>query len=472
MAENSVLEQVNESVHRLSEAVTEMRENRVDRETVENIVSELLERQKAANEELNRRRGYEPNDVDGDGLPELERRGKKLSRRERLTHLHVRDARKGAAWSGKSEEKIRAFQEASDDLLIIGAALANAGKISDVRETDYYREEYLPAVRALDSTTAGEGDEFVPTELSSSLIERVNLALRCIAIFPSINMPTQPFEIPAFAVTRQRLGSHAEQTGDTGQAKFKVVTPGTRKISLDAKKFAGRMLVSRELEEDSIVAILPFMRQELVEYLAADLEDTLLNGDTAGTHQDNDTTAADDPRKLWDGLRKRVAAGAKTDAAAGNLTVAMLRTNRKTMGKYGVNPADLVHIISINSYIQLLADTNVLTVDKYGPGATILSGELGKADGAPLIVSEYVRTDLDATGVNSSVGANNVKTAAITVSKRGYLVGQRRGASVEILRELYAESDQDLILTSTRKAFAARFPATENTVALTYNLAR
>ena len=467
-----ILEELKGSVHQLAEAVNEMREGRVDRETVERIASEAVERSAAAATEQNRERGYQPEDT----TDEPEYRGRQLSERERLVQLHVRSAGSAAEWSGKSKETIARFHEASDNLVLLGAVLGNIARQKnqpfDIRETSYYNEEFAPARRAVSSTAAGQGDEFVPTELSGSLIERVNLALRVVALFRSVNMPTQPFELPGMAVTRTRLGSHAEQTGDTGQTKFKAVTPGTRKVTLTAKKFAGRMLVSREAEEDAIIAILPWMQDEMVDFLAADLEDTLLNGDTAGTHLDADTTAADDPRKNWDGLRKRTQAAQKTDAAAAALTVAMLRKNRKNMGKYGVNPSQLAHLISINSYIDLIADSNVLTVDKYGPNATILSGELGRADGAPLIVSEYVRTDLNATGVNDATAANNTKTVAITVSRRSYVVGERRGTEVEVLRELYAESDQDAIIASTRKAFEALYPTTEPAVALHYNVAK
>jgi hypothetical protein len=135
-----------------------------------------------------------------------------------------------------------------------------------------------------------------------------------------------------------------------------------------------------------------------------------------------------------------------------------------------VRSDQLVHIVGMGSYLNLLSDTNVQTVDKYGPNATILTGELGKIDGAPIIVSEYVRADLNATGVYDGVTTN--RSAAISINRRGFFVGERRGMTVQVLRELYAEFDQDAVLCSVRKAFEPRFPAaTEPIVAVTYNLA-
>ena len=127
------------------------------------------------------------------------------------------------------------------------------------------------------------------------------------------------------------------------------------------------------------------------------------------------------------------------------------------MGKYGINPNELAHIVSLVGYVDLLSDSNVITVDKYGMQATLLSGELGRADGAPIIVSEYVREDLDATGVRPV--AAGTKTVAITANRKALLRGTRRQLMVEYLKELYSESDQDAVKVSTRQALTERYTA-------------
>ena len=285
-------------------------------------------------------------------------------------------------------------------------------------------------------------------------------------------MPSPTFDIPRVAVSRQRTGTKAEEVADTGQGKFAVITPATRKITLTAKKLGVRVIVSREEEEDAIIAMVPFISQEIVDYLSADIEDAIINGDDVAAHQDSDVTDYTDPqdvRTVWTGLRFLSQAAQKTDAANAVLTAAMLRTNRSKMGKYGARSDQLAHIIGVKSYVSLLADVNVLTIDKYGPNAPSLTGEPAKVDGVPIVLSEYVRQDLNATGVFDNVTTN--RSLALTVNRRGFLLGQRRGITLQVLRELYAESDQDAIVASLRKAFAARFPTTEGIVAMTYNLA-
>lgn len=456
------LEDVSQSVHTLSEAVTQMRDGMIDRETVESIAAATLEQSDQHAQQQQARTGYTPTDIAARDEPAL-LRGTPSERGERL---HQRNPEQVASLIGRPACDVQAFQERADELLIMSAVLGSPGQPADPRTTRFWASEYLPAYGAVDTQTGGEGQEYVPRHLSATTIQRVNLMLKVMALFPSIDMPTQPFDIPGLSLVRQRGGIHAEQTADTGQAKFKALTPGTRKITLDAKKFAGRVMVSREAEEDSIIAVLPWIMSELTDWLAADQEDAGLNGDLTATHMDSDTTATDDPRKFWAGLRAGAPSGAKTDGSNGDLSVAMLRANRGKMGKYGVDPKKLAHIVGIKNYIQLLSDSAVLTLDKYGDKTPILTGELARVDGAPLIVSEYIRQDLNASGVYDDTTTN--RSAAVTVHTSGYLTGSRRGVTLETLRELYAESDQDAVIASLRKAFTARFPS-EPTVAVTFN---
>lgn len=458
-SETQALEDLAKVSHDLTAAVTELRENKLDRETVAKMVEDQLEKRAVADRATNaQRRGYSPDDVEAGDAKRLTG-----SLEQRMSLLHERSAEFGARATGRPVADVREFQNRGDHLLLLATAMD-----TDPRETSYFTQEYLPAMRAMDTATAAEGQEFVPKALSSDLIDRIQLELRVPALFPLIQMPTQPYDIPGKALSRQKTSTAAEQTADTGQTLFTKLTPGSRKVTLTAKKFAAEALVSKEAEEDSIIPMLPLMQEELIDFLAADLEDAIINGDTAGTQDTG--WASLDPRKAWDGLRKVTVAGAKSDAsAAAALTLAMLRTNRKNMGKYGVDPNKLAHILSINAYIQLLGDTNVQTLEKYGPNATVLQGELAKADGIPVIVSEYVRTDLNATGVFDNV--TTTRTEAITVRRDGFIRGSRRGLTLQKLVEVYAEADQDALVVTLRQAFAPRYTtASEKIVSLTYNI--
>ena len=284
-------------------------------------------------------------------------------------------------------------------------------------------------------------------------------------------MTSQPFELPAVGVTRVRSGIHAEQTADSGQTKFKAITPGTRKVTLTAFTFAGRMLVSKVAEEDAIIALLPWMQSELLDFMAADIEDAIINGDTTGTHFDTGVSDSDDVRKYWNGLRDIAInglTGTDLNGSDTKLSVANLRANRKVMGKYGADPTKLAHIVSVRGSIDLLDDEDVVTLDKFGPNASILTGQIGSVDGSPVVVSEYVSDFQNASGVFDN--STTTQTSAITVHRGGFIRGQRRDMTVQTLHEVYAEADQDALIASMRQAFTPLYPTSENVVALTYNL--
>lgn len=460
--DREAIDDVKQSIATATRAIEDLKKDRVDVETVHRMIGEALERSRGAAKRDEPGHGYQPGDEDDETSAGASVRS--LRGRDRLDYILTRKKDRVAGTLRLREDSVEQFQRASDELLILAAATKQ-----NPRDLEYYREEFLPTVRAMDTATAGEGLEYVPTLLSSNFIERINLELLVGGLFPSFNQPSPTFDMPAFGVNRQRMGKHAEQTADTGQTKFTVVTPATRKVTFTAKKFAGEILVSKEAEEDAITAMLPWIQGEIVDYLAADIEDTLINGDTAGSHQDSDVVAATDPRKNWDGLRKWTQTGAKTDGANGNLTVALLRSSRKKQGKYAVRPADIAVITSIAAYFNLLSDSNILTVDKYGANATVLSGELGKADGSPVVVSEYARANLNASGVYDGVTTN--RTHALTVNRKCFMRGLRRDVTVQRLVEIYAESDQDAVIASARQSFNCLFPTSELVVGNVYNLA-
>jgi HK97 family phage major capsid protein len=450
------------AVSLLTETVMDYKKGAVDRQSVEQVVENLMDARERAQARGGQRRSFS-HDGDGSYAGPVSARLQSTNSRERIDEIRSLPAGLVAPIIGRPVDDVQRWQAAGDELLLMSAYLEK-----DPRELRYFRDEYQPLIQAMDTATVAEGLEYVPRELSASLIERVNLQLMVALLFPSIVMPSNPFDIPGLSVNRGHVGKAVEQTADTGQTGFRKITAATRKVTLNAMKFGVETLASKDLEEDALIAILPFLQAEIVDYMAGDLEDAIVNGDTAGAI-DTGWTATIDPRLNFDGLRKTLIAGSKTDGAAAALTPAMLRVNRKKMGRYGIRATEIAHVISMGSYISLLADPTIQTLEKYGVQATVLTGELAKIDGVPIVVSEFVRNDLNLTGVFDNV--TTTRTVALTVSRKGFLLGERRGLTVQVMRELYAEFDQDAIIATARRAFSPRFPtATEPIVASTYNL--
>lgn len=367
-------------------------------------------------------------------------------------------AAKALITTPSTDAKVITLQEKSDDLYITGLLLK-----TDPRNLKMYPDFQ----KALDTQTAGEGLEWVPTILSAELIRMIELAYRIPALHRDIPMPSDPYVIPA-QVGKQIAYKIEEQVEPTGQTKIPLSKFVTGKVTMTGAGVGTRTLVSHYLEEDSIVPVLPLIKEGIADSANEAMEQAIINGDTTATHQDSDVTSADDRRKLWKGYRKLALENNwKEDLSTFDYT--NIGKLQKKMGKYGTFINDLVFIGGISVWNQMKSLEEVITVDKYGPRATILTGELGKLDGIPIITSGVVREDLNASGVYD--GTTKTQTVMFLVFKRGFVTGTRRTLRMRLLQELYAESEQDCLLGTMRRAFTPIYAiATEPIVAIGYNI--
>ena len=367
-----------------------------------------------------------------------------------------------------------------DKCSIVGALLKKAPQ--DTKLFQKLMNESSEFKKALDSTTAGEGDEWVPTGLSPALVEEVTQLGMIEQMHPHIAMPTQPYEIP-LQVGRLTAYLASEQTADSGQTAVTKSSGAsmTNKLTLTAVDLAVEVLTSKHLEEDSIVPILPFLRGEIVKSLVRGIEESCINGDTTATHMDTDIEAAGatDRRTAWKGYRKHaIANGYSIDMAAGGngFDFETFMKVRAKHGKYGINPSDLFWLLSLETFFRALSlkdsagNAIVTTIDKLGSRATALTGVLGVLAGSEVAVSEFSRDDLNASGVND--GVTTSKSAILSVQKSGFVFGDRRDARIQLLDQVYAEYQQDALLSVIRKAFAPLRPIASNAaVAIGYNIA-
>lgn len=354
----------------------------------------------------------------------------------------------------KADTNLKELQRKADDVYILSQLLGRPAK-----SLKYWAEYDNELRKTLGTDIVGEGSEWIPTGFSASLIEEVRLALKVAALHQRIAMPQDPYIIPGRAhIAGARFVGEGQTPSHTSSVR-------SRKVTLEAKKLMDYIPFPYELEEDSIVPILPIVREDIVKSLAYAQENATINGDDSATHMDSDVTAADDPRKTWKGYRAVCLATAKVDLATFN--VQALRAIRKAMGKYGVQPADLAWVTSISGYVAMIGLPEVLTLDKYGPNATIITGELGRFDNIPIIVSEFVREDLNASGVYDGVTTN--KTEIILVYRPGFLYGDRRDVMVEVDRSIKSQTVD--MVASQRLDFEPRYDITEPLVAIGVNLA-
>ena len=367
--------------------------------------------------------------------------------------------------SGPLNDCERELQEFSENAYIVSTLLGKNPRQLKMWENRLGRSGALS--KALDEATATEGAEWVPTLLSADFITKFRLQAKVAALFPDFAMPSNPWKMPYFGgLSASNFYFVGESISDEATAS-PPSTPATGDQTLTAKKLKSRIYFSDELVEDSIVPVIDTLRADLTVAGTEVVEDLIVNGDITATHQDSDVVDTKDRRKAWSGLRKLCPSGTKgslaTFTAASHVAAFIV-----LMGKYGINPSELAFITGGVGYNKFRALTEVITVDKYGPSAVILNGELGKLFGSPIVVSEYIRENLNATGVYD--GATMTKTEVLIVNRRGFMLGTRGGVKLTFKAE--AEVDQNQLIMSFRKAFQPRWTpsSTVTTIAVGYNI--
>jgi predicted phage gp36 major capsid-like protein len=381
--------------------------------------------------------------------------------RNSIEQVVVRNDEQDLALAPRMEEflpehhgAIRMFQRTVSDMVLFGLMVDKDAKNSrdgfeTARRHKKLKDRWQASLRALDVDTAAEGGDWVPTGIGMDLHALVRAAGKVAPLFNRVDLPTNPWRWPIEGAdaTAYRV---AEPTTDTA-TKVTASTPGTKKAEFDAEIFGGRILFSRSVEPDSALAILPFTRGKLARAFVDAEEKAILDGDSDGTHQDTDVTGTTDARTAWDGLRKKGKAETSKDALNVAATLALFRDTRKLMKKWGLNPADLAIIVPVIVYYQLLALSEVTTLEKYGQQATILNGELGRLDGVPIVVSEHGREDLAATGFYDGTTVN--RTYLLIVNRGEWAMGQRMALDVEVDDSIYRETFQRVVVAFMREDF-------------------
>jgi len=270
--------------------------------------------------------------------------------------------------------------------------------------------------------------DWLAEEFSNQVLEELHVDLKVESLFPKITMPVNrnTFSIPA----------------KVGEAVAYLIAPGddaiesaiaASKVSFETQRIKTLIGLTDQADFETVTAIVDLVRMELVRSLARATENALIMGDEAGTDPNAVT-------KAFDGLLKyAVSAGNTVDAGGASITAAVIAAARRLLGVYGINLGDLAIVAPVDVAFQMIELPEVITVDKYGPSATILTGEIGKLWGMPIVVSEYVSHTLKADGTPGDPNTDD-KTAVLVVNKAYFAVADRGNIGIETERKAVSSS--------------------------------
>ncbi len=391
---------------------------------------------------------------------------------EMLHDVLVAAKRSGLSRGGPSEELVNTFNVVSEGRYR-STALARAdderrlAELHRVGRLD--RAAYNRALLAMDTAESGFGQQLVGAQYVGELWEAARRESRVFALLDSFEMTDPTAYLPVEVDIPEML--FVSESTTNAASNYATVKTGSQRVQVDAKKFVIHQMWSGEMEEDSIIPFVPFLRRQATLGIAHYSDALVLNGDTtnAGTGNINldDADPADTKYYLaFDGVRHAPlvdntgndvdAAGAVTLSLLNGLRGKMLDTGNVVDWGHPTDPNDLVYISDPETADQIALIDEVLTVDKYGPQATILNGELTRIQGHPHIGSMAV-SKTEADGKVSTTAANNTKGQVVALNPRAFKLGWRRRVMVET--ERLPATDQTRLVYSLRLGFGRFTPS-------------
>ena len=345
----------------------------------------------------------------------------------------------------------KAFESDIDDAYVMGLA---TGKGWDTKLAHNTMEK----VNAHSGVGVSSAD-FEQT-VSTNIERDIQLELVLAPLFREIQMTSATQIIPIlpdagyaeFTANQAATGTtphgNLEERGDTYDSTMSGIDLTERTLS--TKKLISQSYLGNETEEDAILPILPLIRESIVRAHARGIENALL----LGNHADGvygTSGAAFEGLITMAGSNKTQSA---TAFASESLTALDLLKARKNMGKYGMNPADVVYIINTTEYFNLLQDAEFQDVNLVGSDAIKLRGEIGSVYGSKVIVCDEFKTPAVSKFYGAAVYAKN------------YLMPRLRGVTIESDYEV--ANQRRVLVASQRIGFTDMIDASTSTWALQY----
>jgi HK97 family phage prohead protease/HK97 family phage major capsid protein len=280
---------------------------------------------------------------------------------------------------------------------------------------------------------------FWETEVSMNMEMEVRRRLVIAPLIRSI-----PMQNPVMAIPVNPEAGLATWTGQTtpystsGANSTAGGTAGNhqlKEVILKSYKVATNEYLAYEEEEDSMIVLMPIVRDAMIRRIARSIDRAYLRG--AGG-SDTDPVKGISTYDTNSAVSTVITAGTpnNTTLFAKSNSVAALRALRKDLGLWGLDPAAIVYVVSQDMYYNLLEDTNFLTMDKVGVQATLLTGQIGSIGNTPVVVSGEFAAEA-ATAV-----------AAMCFAPGNFLVGNQRGLRVDT-QEL-VETQRRVMVASMR----------------------
>jgi HK97 family phage major capsid protein len=326
-----------------------------------------------------------------------------------------------------------------EDLALARMLLAERGsELPDAFEDRFQNEAGRIVKQTLTTGGSATGAELTDTLMWSSLFQDVISKTLVADLFtPWIPMSAGSVYLPSLGdVTFYKPSAEGTTVTATDLA--------TARRTLTAYTVKAEVDVSDEEDEDAVIAMIPEIRAILIRNAKEAIDEAILNADASTGAQNINYYAASGGSNIstssrfllgFDGLVHyclNEVTGQVSDV--GTLEVADFATLLGLLGKYADDRSRLAFIADRWTLLKAIQLDDFRTVDKLGPNATLLTGQVGQIYGVPVVLSGQIEK-ANATGQVDQTSGNNTKGRIVLVNRDMWKFGVRRNIRVATERD-------------------------------------
>ena len=281
------------------------------------------------------------------------------------------------------------------------------------------------------AANAGDIAQGVSTQIEKEIMQELKLAQAFREI--TINSQTQvlPIQTDALPAT---WGANTAAAGNlTNRPQVTGNQYNAAQVILKANRLVSTTFMDNNVDEEVLVNLMPMLIDSVARAHARAVDNAIINGTAGGDEGFNGLEALAGSNS--------VAVLNSTGNADVAVTAAEFLAGRKLMGKYGMDPSDLVYVVSQARYYDLLADAAFADITDVGSDiATKITGTVGAIYGTPVIVSDQLETEA------------NTASVGYCVNVRNHVIPRLRGVSVE--QDYEVMNQRNVIVASQSLGFS------------------
>lgn len=324
--------------------------------------------------------------------------------------------------------------------------------------------------RAMDTAESGYGSQLIGAEYVSDLWTAARNQSRVMNTIRTHEMTAPTAFIPVEADIPEML--FVPESTASNSSNYATSKTGSQRVQLDAKKFVIHQMWSSEMEEDSIIPFIPFLRGQVMLSLAHYGDSLVINADTTNAATGNinldDADPADTKHYLaFDGLLHAALidnANALDDLAGAAITYndltrvpgRMVDTTYLHDWGHPTRPEDLIYVADPETGDRI-AQLSEMVNWKIQQGRVLLGqpGVIGDIMSHP-VISSIALSKAEADGRVSATPANNTLGRVLIYNRRAAVLGWRRRVKMAV--EQIPATDQVRMVHSLRLGFGRFSP--------------